>query len=78
VILDTVGSAIGDVASAITQAIVDWLVHRVHISPNRWLNWTVRAFVYIAIFIPVAIAITIALFYALVFVVNIALEIAAS
>lgn len=77
-ILDTVGSAIGDVASAITQTIVEWLVRRVHISPNRWLNWTVRAFVYIAVFIPIAIAVTIGLFYVLVFLINIALKIAAS
>ena len=75
-ILDAVGSVVGDVASTITQIIVEWLVRRIRVSPNRWLNWVVRTFVYAAIFVPVAIAVVIALVYALVFVVNVALKMA--
>ena len=68
--------AFGDIASTIAQIIVEWLVRRIHVSPNRWLNWAVRAFVYIVIFVPVAIAVVIALAYGLIFIVNVALKMA--
>jgi hypothetical protein len=62
VVLAALGSAVGDVAISIAQVNIEWLVRRIHVSPNRWL--TVRAFVYIAVFILMAIAEVAALVYA--------------
>ena len=65
--VDAIGQFIGDLASAITDAIARFLVDKLHLSPSRAVNLAVRVLVYAVIFIPIAIAVVWVLAYVLLY-----------
>jgi hypothetical protein len=69
-IFDAAASALGDLASAITQPIVEWIVRKFDVPPSRWMRWPLQATVFIVVFIPVAMVVLGALLYAGVMLIN--------
>ena len=69
-IFDAAASALGDLASAITQPIVEWIVRRIDLPESPWIRWPLQATVFIIIFIPVALVVLSALLYVVVMLIN--------
>jgi hypothetical protein len=69
-IFDAAASALGDLASAITQPIVEWIVRKFDVPQSPWIRWPLQATVFIIVFIPVAMAVLGALLYVGVMLIN--------